>query len=164
MSSTPFRQPRPLDDLDQRIIEALRVHPRQGIKDLAAELNASEPTITSRIRAMDADGVMRICAQRDFRAAGFEVLASVDLGIRGRPLHEVAQDVAAIEGVAIVTVVMGDRPLMLLVIAPTLEALYQGTLRQLAAVPGVSRLETMIISEVMKYRSDFAALAPRSDS
>ncbi|MEY2890311.1 MAG: hypothetical protein RJA98_219 [Pseudomonadota bacterium] len=153
---------RPLDELDQRIVDVLRVHPRQGIKDLATALNASEPTITSRIRAMDADGVMRICAQRDFRAAGFEVLASVDLGVRGRPLSDVAEDVAALDGVATVTVVMGERPLMLLVIARTLDELQQIVLTQLAAIQGVSSIETMIISEVMKYRSEFAALAPRS--
>jgi hypothetical protein len=35
-------------------------------------------------------------------------------------------------------------------------------LTQLAAIQGVSSIETMIISEVMKYRSEFAALAPRS--
>jgi DNA-binding Lrp family transcriptional regulator len=162
LSAAPAAPPRPIDDLDQRIIDALRLQPRQAIKDLAAELNASEPTITARIRAMDTDGVMRIAAQRDFRAAGFDVLASVDLGVRGRPLNDVARDVAALEGVAIVTLAMGDRPLMLLVMAATLDELYQVTLRQLADIEGVSSMDTMIISEVMKYRSDYAALAPRS--
>lgn len=155
----PHRSP---DELDQRIIEALRIRPRLAVKELAAELDASEPTITSRIRAMDADGLMRICAQRDFRAAGFEVLANVDLGVRGRPLADVAREVAEIDGVAAVTVVMGDRPLMLLVIAHDLAELYRIASTQLALVEGVSSVDTLIIAEVMKYRSEFAVLAPRS--
>jgi Lrp/AsnC family leucine-responsive transcriptional regulator len=165
MPATPTTPPpqRPLDELDQQIIDVLRARPREAVKDLAAELQVSQPTVASRIRAMDAAGVMRICAQRDFRAAGYEVLASVDVGVRGRPLNEIAHEVAEIDEVTIVTIAMGEHPLRLLVIARDLDDLYATTLQKLACISGVISLETMIISEVMKYRSDFAVLVPRRD-
>ena len=156
----PPLPPRTLDDLDSRIIALLRAEPRTPNTELAVALGIAEPTVASRIRSMESDGVIRISAQRDFRAAGFEVLASVDLGVRGRPVADIAKDVAAVEGVAVVTLVMGERPLMLLVVAQSLQTLHDTVAKQLASIEGVISVETMIISDVVKYRSEFAALSP----
>lgn len=160
MPSSPPPIPRTLDELDRRLIVLLRADPRTLNTELAAALGVAEATVASRIRSLEADGAIRIAAQRDFRSAGYEILASVDLGVRGRPLAEISKDVAAVEGVAIVTVVMGERPLMLLVIARSLQELHDIVAKQLACIDGVISVETMIISDVVKYRAEFAALSP----
>ena len=157
-----FPPPRTLDELDRRIITLLRAEPRRSNTSLAGDLQVAEATVAARVRSLEADQVIRICAQRDFRAAGYEVLATVDLGVRGRAIADVAADVALIEGVGIITVVMGERPLMLLVMAPTLQALHEIIVNELAPIAGVASVETMIISEVVKYRSEFAALVQPS--
>lgn len=156
----PPPSPRSLDDIDRRIIVLLRAEPRTLNTEIATALGITEVTVASRIRSLETDGVIRIAAQRDFRSAGYEILASVDLGVRGRPVADVAKDAAAVEGVSIITVVMGERPLMLLVIARSLQELHDIVARQLASIEGVISVETMIISDVVKYRSEFAALSP----
>ncbi|MDB5885422.1 MAG: transcriptional regulator, AsnC family [Polaromonas sp.] len=151
---------RTLDDTDRQIIALLRVDLRQPNTELAAALGMAEATVAARIRSLEADGAIRIAAQRDFRSAGFEILASVDLGVRGRALADVARDVAAVERVAIVTLVMGDKPLMLLVLAKSLQDLHDTVTHRLARIEGVVSSETMIISNIVKYRTEFAALSP----
>jgi len=156
----PTPAPRTLDDMDCRIIVLLRAEPRMPNTEIAAELGIAEPTVASRIRSLETDGVIRISAQRDFRAAGYEILASVDLGVRGRSVADISKDVAAVDGVAVITMVMGERPLMLLVIARSLKELHDIVAKQLASIEGVVSVETMVISDVVKYRSEFAALSP----
>jgi DNA-binding Lrp family transcriptional regulator len=150
--------PRALDELDRQILNCLRVEPRDANTVLAARLSVTEATIAARIRALEADSVMHVCAQRDFRAAGYDVLASVDVSVSGRSLNSVANDIAALENVGIVTLVMGDPSIMLLVMTPTLDSLHDVVSRQIARIKGVRSVETMIISEILKYRSEFAAL------
>ncbi|MFN3440249.1 MAG: Lrp/AsnC family transcriptional regulator [Acidovorax sp.] len=156
----PTPASRTLDDMDCRIIVLLRAEPRMPNTEIAAKLGIAEPTVASRIRSLETDGVIRISAQRDFRAAGYEILASVDLGVRGRPVADISKDVAAVDGVAVITVVMGERPLMLLVIARSLQELHDIVAKQLASIEGVVSVETMVISDVVKYQSEFAALSP----
>lgn len=156
----PHPSPRTLDDIDRRIIALLRSEPRALNTKIATLLGITEVTVASRIRSLETDDVIRISAQRDFRSAGYEILASVDLGVRGRPVADVAKDVAAVEGVSIITVMMGERPLMLLVIARSLKELHDIVAEQLASIEGVISVETMIISDVVKYQSEFAALSP----
>ena len=77
---------------DRKIIIMLRAAPRKLNTEMAIELAVSEATVAARIRALAADGVLRILTQRDFRAAGYEVLASVDVEVCGRSVVEAAKD------------------------------------------------------------------------
>ena len=147
-----------LDALDQHLINHLRTEPRATSTALATQLNVAEATITARIRALERNGVMRISAQRDFRAAGFEVLAYIDISVAGRPVQSVAQDIAKIDNISIVTLVMGDPAIMLLAMATSLASFQDMVLGEIAKISGVRGVETMIISEVLKYRSEFASL------
>ena len=153
-----IKTPHVLNDLDQRLISQLRTTPRATSTALATQLKVTEATITTRIRDLERKGVMRISAQRDFRAAGFEVLAYVDISVAGRSVQLVAQDIAAIDNISIVTLVMGDPAIMLLAMATSLASLQDMVLGEIAKVSGVRGVETMIISEVLKYQSEFASL------
>ena len=66
-----------LDSVDLGIINRLRIDPRETNRSLAQHLSVSESTIGSRLQAMENANVMKVVAQRDFRAAGYEVLANV---------------------------------------------------------------------------------------
>jgi hypothetical protein len=54
---------------------------------------------------------------------------------------------------------MGDPAIMLLAMATSLASLQNMVLGEIAKVSGVRCVETMIISEVLKYQSEFASLA-----
>lgn len=157
----PLRGPRLLDDLDRQLLTCLKADPRALNTALAAQLAVTEATVAARIRALEADGAMRVSAQRDFRAAGFEVLANIDVQVAGRAVGEVAADIAQLSQIAIVTTLMGSPAIMLLAMATTVADLQEVVL-SVGRVPGVAGIETMVISEVLKFQSEFASLSGRA--
>ncbi|MBY0243586.1 MAG: Lrp/AsnC family transcriptional regulator [Burkholderiaceae bacterium] len=154
----PFRRERPLDEFDLAILAALRAAPRETSKAIAEQLSVSEATVAARIRALEGDRVIKVMAQSDFRAAGYQILASVDLHTGGRSVQEVAQELAALEQVALVSILMGDPSISLMVMAASLEDLQRLTTSTIAGMRGVRAVETTIFSEIIKYRSELGAL------
>lgn len=148
----------PIDDLDQAILACLREEPQQTNKSIAGKLAVTETAISARIRAMENDGVMKIVAQQTFSAAGREVLANVDLIVRGRSVDALAEELAGIEEIAAVTVNIGDPSISLLVMAPSLVQLQTMVTGCIAQIIGVTSVETMIYADIIKYRSDYALL------
>jgi DNA-binding Lrp family transcriptional regulator len=148
----------PLDDLDQEILKRLKLEPRCTNKSLAEALSVSEVTIAARIRAMENDRVMRVMAQQDMRAAGFNVLALVDVEVAGRAVDAVAADLARIEQVGSVSLLMGEPALVIEVHAATLEELQSVLLDQVGKVKGVNGTVASLVVDVIKYDSAYGNL------
>jgi DNA-binding Lrp family transcriptional regulator len=153
----PMKTERPLDELDRAILDALRASPQETNKALADKLAVSEVTIASRIRALENDRVMKVMAQCDFRAAGYHTLANFDVHIAGRSVEAVGKELAKLDGVALVSILMGDPTFALLVMAPDLAGL-QALKESIAAIKGVQSIDVSVFSEILKYRSDFVTL------
>ena len=153
-----MKKERPLDELDRDILSSLRVTPLETNKSLADKLAVSEATIASRIRALEHDRVMKVMAQCDFRAAGYHVLANVEVSVSGRLVEEVSNEISQLERVALVSILMGDPSISLLVMATDLKDLQELTMGSIAGINGVRSVETMVFTEIIKYRSEFVAL------
>lgn len=147
-----------LDDADRAILAQLRQSPRATNRSLAETLSLSEANVSARMRALDSNRVMKILAQRDFRAAGYHVLASVDVNVAGRAISSVAADLAGIDGVGNLSTFMGDPSIMLLAMASSLAQLQSLITDRIAKVEGVTAIETMVFADIMKYESEFANL------
>ena len=154
----PIKHERPLDELDYAIVAILRSAPRETSKAIADQLSVSEVTVATRIRALETDRVIKVMAQCDFRAAGYDVLASVDLCVHGRSVEQVAKELAGIERIALVSILMGDPSISMLVMARDLVDLQDLTTNTIAAIEGVRSVETMVFSEILKYQSELGAL------
>lgn len=154
----PTKKYRALDETDSRLLSCLRADPRETNKSLAEKLSVTELTVAARIRTLENDRIMKVMAQRDYRALGFNVLGNVDVWVSGRPVQSVAQDIAAIDGVATVVIMMGSPSLMLLAMAPSLPDFQTLVLERIAKVKGVRSVETLIYADIIKYQSEFAML------
>ncbi|WP_158598036.1 Lrp/AsnC family transcriptional regulator [Noviherbaspirillum saxi] len=75
---------RPLDELDEAILSLLRIEPLESNKTLAQKLTVSEAAIAARLRALERDGIMKVMAQCDYRAMGYDLVASVEIAVVGR--------------------------------------------------------------------------------
>lgn len=72
-----------LDDIDQRILEALLGDARISLKDLAAQVGLSSPSVSERLRRLEERGVIRaFTVEIDPQALGYPLQAIV----RIRPL------------------------------------------------------------------------------
>ena len=149
-----------LDQLDRQILDVLRAEPRITNKSLAGMLSTNEVTIATRIRAMEQAGVMRVVAQLDFRALDYNLLAIVDVSVIGRKIADVAADLAQIEGVGSVSIMLGDPPIIVQVQARDLAHLRDLILDEISAVVGVAQVETNVIVEIEKWKSQYGRFTP----
>ena len=149
-----------LDAIDAKILDELRLEPRATSKFLAQKLKLTEVTAAARVRAMEAKGVMRVVAQLDFRAAGYHVLALVDVMVANRKIKAVAEALATIDRIGSVSVMLGDPPIIIQVQAADLADLHDLLLNHVAIIPGVEQVETNLIIDIPKWRPGSAQLHP----
>jgi DNA-binding Lrp family transcriptional regulator len=146
--------------VDERIMDALREDPRATSKALALQLSMTEVAVASRIKAMEAKGIMRVVAQLEFRALGYNVLALIDVMVAGRTIRDVADELALIDGVGSVTIMLGHPPIIIQVQASDLAALERLILNEIAIIPGIEQIETNVILDIAKWQSGSAQLHP----
>jgi DNA-binding Lrp family transcriptional regulator len=150
------------DAIDERILEELRIEPRATSKALGLKLSMTEVAVASRIRAMEAKGIMRVVAQLEFRAAGYHILALIDVMVADRKINEVAEALSRIDRVGSVTMMLGDPPIIVQVQAADSADLRDLIVNHIAAIPGVEQVETNLIIDIAKWRPGSAQLHPTS--
>ncbi len=108
-SATTF----PLDESDQRLLEALKVDSRLSFVDLAKRLGTSEGTVRSRLKRLKDRGVI---LRFTVRTAGTTVKAFVEVSVRSNTnTSKIATAIAAIPGVQAVYEVAGETDIVALV-------------------------------------------------
>ncbi|GAB3103713.1 Lrp/AsnC family transcriptional regulator [Aestuariicella hydrocarbonica] len=145
-----------LDDLDIRIIEALNIDGRMPVTDIAARVDSTPSTVRKRMQRMDELEVMRVVAITDYYAAGYDVLMAIGVEVENRSAEEVGLELAELDKVFSVNLTTGRFDLEILVAASNHEELSQIVHEELAAVRGISGLDTAFALDVFKYRSNLA--------
>lgn len=84
----PANRKKPLDAVDSRIIDALVQNARLAVSDLAREIGMSAPSVTERIRRLEAAGIIRgYTVEIDAEALGYTLDAIVRIKPRPGQLH-----------------------------------------------------------------------------
>ena len=143
------------DQTDERIIELLREDGRRPYRALARELGLTETTVRARVRRLEESNAMRVVAVTDFEAAGYDFLLAVGVQVEGRSPALVAAELARIDEVFSINVVIGAFDLELLVVAQDQEALSELIYERLASLPGVCRIVPSIAVNVLKNQPDW---------
>lgn len=140
----------PIDTTDFRIIALLRKDGRMSSRDLARALGLTETTIRARLRRLETSGAMRVVAMTDFRAAGFQLMASIGVQVKDRSAVDVATDIAQLPQVFNVQIVIGTMDIELSAGAADGGEL-AALINTLAQIPGVHRLTPGMALEVIKF-------------
>ena len=146
------------DEMDERIIAALRQNGRIANRDLARDLGVNEATVRTRLRRLEDAGMLRIVAMRDLSAMGFEYLAPVGVQVKGRPPAAVGEDLARIERIITVNAAIGTHDLEIQVVATSLAEMEELLTNVIAKVAGVERLFPSLALKVLKYNPEWAPL------
>ena len=144
-----------LDDVDNAIIELLRVDGRLPYRAIARELGLTETTVRARVKRLEESNTMRVVAVTDIEAAGYEMLLAIGVQVENRSPVEVARELAEIPEVFSVNVVVGTHDIEILMVAEDQEALAQLLSVRLANMPGVRRLTPALAVEVLKNQPDW---------
>ena len=148
-----------LDDIDRRIIAALKTDGRATNQRIARSLRISPATVGARIRRLENMNAMRVVAVADFAALGYKVLLAIGIEVQGRPAQDVAQELAALPQVFAAHLVTGARAIEILVALHDVDELEAFLLRDMAKIRGIRTLAAGIAADVIKYDFDRVQIA-----
>ena len=142
-----------LDRLDVELLTILKEHPRAGYLELSRLTGVSRATLQARTQRLEAAGVITgYGPDIDLAAAGYPVLAFVNLQISQGNLEIVSRELAAIPEVLEAHGTTGDSDVMCKVGAASHEELQQ-TLLRISASPSVVRSTSVVaLSQVVAPR------------
>lgn len=146
-------QPRKPDQLDAVLIRAVSEHPRVGFLELSRLTGVSRATVQARIQRMESDGIITgYGPDLDLPAAGFPVLAFVNLEIAQGGLDLIAEELAQVPEILEAYGTTGLADVTCRVAASSHQHL-QETLIRINRIPSVVRSTSVIaLSEVIAPR------------
>ncbi len=132
------------DRLDARLLAMLERDARVGVVEMAAMVGVSRNTVQSRLRRLEASGLLRgYTVALDLSEGGFAVQAFLALEIEQRSLPAVVNDLAELPQVLQVHATTGREDLLVQVATAT-QAELQQLILQVTAIPGVTHSSTTL--------------------
>jgi len=137
-----------LDDIDHRILEALRRDGRLSMRSLAESLHVSRANAYVRVERLKAEGVIRgFSANIDSARSGLGTSAYVSLNLRQTEWRNVRQQLQALSGVTNIALVGGEFDVLLLVRVQDNAALRRLVLDEIQSLDGVVTTRTFLVFE-----------------
>ena len=142
-----------LDDIDLRIVAALRADGRLSMRALAERLHISRASAYARVERLEATGVITgYAATIDPRRCGFGLSAYVFVNITQQSWKTVSREVLSIPEVDHAALVSGEHDIMLLVRTRDAAALRDVVLTRLQGMPEVTSTQTVLIFDELSVR------------
>jgi DNA-binding Lrp family transcriptional regulator len=155
--TTAARRRVKLDEIDLGLIRLLRQNGRAGNRELGQALGISEGTARSRIRRLAEGRVMHVTAINDYEAEGYQFWLMCCFQVEGRPVRDVAADIAACPRAVAVSIVSGRFDIVASVLAEDKAELSRLLTEELGGIPGVSAIETAVALDVVLSKSEWVA-------
>ena len=147
--------PRSLDDVDQRIIEALQKNGREPFRRIAADVGVSEATIRARYTRLRDDNILQVTGVTNPLGLGFDAQAMVGIRVTGAP-EPVAEEIAAWDEADYVVITAGQFDILVELVCADRRQLLDLTNR-IRALDGVASTESFLYLELWKQLYDWGA-------
>lgn len=147
-----------IDEIDQRIIEALQQDGRRPFTKIAADLGISEASVRQRVANLINNQVMQIVAVTNPIKLGFSLASMIGIRVSGERLLEVAEEISAFDEVIYLIVCTGRFDMLAEVVCRDNDHLLNFLTEKLYKVPGVVQAETYMYLRVCK-QNDWAFLS-----
>jgi len=151
-----------IDDIDQRIIEALQQDGRRPFTKIAADLGISEASVRQRVSNLINNQVMQIVAVTNPIKLGFSLASMIGIRVSGDRLMEVAQEISAFDEVIYLILCTGRFDMLAEVVCRDNDHLLKFLTEKLYKVPGVQQAETYMYLRVCKDTGTAVRLFPRT--
>lgn len=142
-----------IDEIDQKIIDALQIDGRRPFTKLAAELGISEASVRQRVANLINTRVMQIVAITNPVKLGFSHASMIGIRVSGDRLFEVANEISAFEEVIYLIICAGSFDLLAEVVCRDNEHLLDFLTEKLYKVQGVQQTETFMYLRVCKQNN-----------
>jgi Lrp/AsnC family transcriptional regulator for asnA, asnC and gidA len=148
----------PIDEVDQRIIEALQQDGRRPFTRIAADLGISEASVRQRVAQLVNSEVIQIAAVTNPVKLGFSLATMIGIRVEGSRLLEVAQEIAEFDEVIYLILCTGRFDLLAEVVCRDNDHFLSFLTNKLYKVEGVVQAETSMYLRVVK-QNDWAFLS-----
>jgi Lrp/AsnC family transcriptional regulator for asnA, asnC and gidA len=138
------------DVVDERILEALQDDGRRSFRDIARAIGVSEGTVRTRVRRLQAAGVLRFLAFVDPSRLGRRVLALVLTRVEAQHQERVINAASGWPETTYVSSLLGRSDVYMQVICADNDTLWS-IVSRLRTLPGVIETETMLEMQVHKF-------------
>ena len=155
-------RPKALDEVDRRIVDALRADGRMSLRAVAEQVHISRAAAHSRVTRLERDGVISgYTAVVDPEGLGLPVSALIQLRIAQHTWKDVRAAIEDIPEVWQATLVSGDHDIILLVRTDDAATLRDLVLDRLQAIPGVRTTQTLLVLDEVRTVPAGRLAAPR---
>lgn len=136
-----------IDSMDRKILNLMSQNSRMPFLEIARELKVSGGTIHSRVKKLQDTGVLKGSKILiDPKAMGYRLSAFVGVQVNdARRNAKVAEDLKAIREVLEIHYTTGEFSLLIRVIVPTTDDLYDILAHKIQRIAGVQSTTTLII-------------------
>lgn len=139
-----------LDDVDRRILAALRADGRLSARALSREIGMSAGAVSERVQRLEASGVIRgyhADVDPELVGHGMRVLVGLQIEQGGPPLQQTVDALLSVPEVTEVGIVSGRWDLVVFVQVRDQHHLRELVAERMWAVPGFRHSETMLVLE-----------------
>lgn len=143
-----------LDSIDRAIILALQTDGRMSYARLSEKIGLSQPAARQRVHKLIDAGVMEVVAITDPLKLGFSVQADLGINVSGDP-RSVVEALRSLPEVEYLRYTAGRFEIMAEVLFETSQELHAFVNGRLREIPGVDRVETMMLLERVKETHDW---------
>src|SRR5712692_6885636 len=147
-----------IDEIDQRIIEALQMDGRRPFTKIAADLGISEASVRQHVANLINNQVMQIVAITNPIKLGFSLASMIGIRVSGDHLLEAAQEISTFDEVIYLIICTGSFDLLAEVVCRDNDHLLSFLTEKLYKVQGVQQAETFMYLRVCK-QNDWAFLS-----
>lgn len=163
-----MRQRRPkertaeLDAIDRAIVRALQTDGRMSYASLAEKIDLSQAAARQRVNKLIDSGVMEVVAITDPLKLGYSVQADLGINVSGDP-RPVVEALQAMPEVEYLRFTAGRFEIMAEVLFPTSEELHEFVNGRLRDIPGIERVESLVVLQRVKETHDWGVLERERD-
>ncbi len=146
-----------LDAIDRELLAFLKEDGRMSSSEMARRLPGvvSERSIRYRIDRLRKTGIVRVTAILNPQALGYSTVGDVLIDVAPGQLQEVAAQLTQLGQISYVGGVVGDGDLNVQVYARDTEELVRLSNEVIGAIPGVTRVRTIIVPWKLKETCDW---------
>lgn len=144
-----------VDEVDNKIISALRRDGRKSNVDLGREIGVSEGTIRKRVARLIQEGVMQVIAVANPQKLGYQIEVLIGVHADIDKVKDSVERLSAMEEIRTVSICSGVYDMVMVALFRDNDELLGFLLNKLGVIPGIRKTETSYLLRTAKRTYDW---------
>jgi DNA-binding Lrp family transcriptional regulator len=149
-SKTISNKPYLVDEIDEEIIQELKIDGRASFTEIANKIGISSATVSRRVANLVKKGIIEITVVANPTKLGHHVVAFLGLQVMPGKINDVFSKLADYPHFPLLMTLMNGYNILAVASVPDLDELLKFITDQIALIEGVSNIETLIRAEFKK--------------